>query len=192
MLGEPQKKASAESKKSVLALPQQSSSSALSAKLVVEQQQSKLFLSFKSEKSSKVKEGIALHQAMSLMSDINSIDAVLNQLEVQQVVDAEMKVVVAQKIKLLFNEIPQMAAWFSGDYEVLNEREILATGDISIPDRVMLRDNKAIIIDYKREQKDTRHHQQIKNYGKLLSTMGYDAIEMYLIYTDEQTLVAVI
>lgn len=191
ILGEQHKKASSKSKILVPTLPQHSSSSALSTKLVVEQQQSKLFLSFKSEKSYKVKEGIALHKAMSLISDTKSIDTVLNQLEIQQVVDAEMKVVVARKINRLFNEIPQMKAWFSGDYEVLNEREILAKGELSIPDRVMIKDNKAIIIDYKREQKDARHHQQIKNYGTLLTAMGYDNIEMYLIYTDDQTLVEV-
>jgi hypothetical protein len=102
-----------------------------------------------------------------------------------------MKLVVAKKIKILFAEIPQMNEWFSGDYEVLNEREILANGHISIPDRVMIKDNKAIIIDYKREQKDIKHHKQIKNYAKLLADMGYDKIEMYLLYTDDQTLVEV-
>ena len=191
ILGERLKKATEKSKRQVPTLPQQSSSSALSAKLIVEQQQSKLFLSFKSEKSSKVKEGIALHNAMSLISDINSIDAVLDQLEIQQVVDNAMKLVVAKKIKILFAEMPQMNEWFSGDYEVLNEREILANGHISIPDRVMIKDNKAIIIDYKREQKDIKHHKQIKNYAKLLADMGYDKIEMYLLYTDDQTLVEV-
>ena len=62
---------------------------------------------------------------------------------------------------------------------------------MSIPDRVMTKDSKAIIIDYKREQKDIKHHTQIKNYGKLLADMGYNNIEMYLIYTDDQTLVDV-
>ena len=170
---------------------QKSSSSALSNKLVVDQQQSKLFLSFQSEKSSKVKEGIVLHKAMSLITDINSIDIVLDKLEIEQDVDAKMKTVVSQKIKSLFVEIPQMNDWFNGDYEVLNEREIIVNGDISIPDRVMIKNNKAIIIDYKREQKDVKHQNQIKNYGKLLTKMGYEEIEMFLIYTDDQTLVEV-
>ena len=102
-----------------------------------------------------------------------------------------MKTVVSQKIKSLFVEIPQMNGWFGGDYEVLNEREIIVNGDISIPDRVMIKNNKAIIIDYKREQKDVKHQNQIKNYGKLLTKMGYEEIEMFLIYTDDQQLVEV-
>jgi ATP-dependent exoDNAse (exonuclease V) beta subunit len=191
ILGDPRKKASAKSRRPVSTLPQQSSSSALPTKLVVEQQQGKLFLSFKSEKSSKVKEGIALHMVMSLISDTKSIDAVLDKLEIQQDVDKGMKAIVSKNIKGLFTEIPKMKDWFSGDYEVLNEREIIVKGDISIPDRVMIKDKKAIIIDYKREQKDARHHNQIKNYGKLLTEMGYEEIEMYLIYTDDQSLVEV-
>ena len=130
-----------------------------------------------------------MHKAMSLISDYNSIDTVLTKLEIQHVINTEEKAIVAQKIKLLFTTIPQLKEWFSGDYEVLNERKILARGDVSIPDRVMTKDSKTIIIDYKREQKDTKHHNQIKNYGKLLLDMGYKNIEMYLIYTDDQTLV---
>ena len=68
---------------------------------------------------------------------------------------------------------------------------MLVIGDVSITDRVMTKDNKTIIIDYKREQKDVKHHKQIKDYGKLLADMGYKNIEMYLIYTDDQTLVEV-
>ena len=191
LLGKLDKKASKKSKKHVPSFLQQSSSSALSNKLIVDQQQSKLFLSFQSEKSSKVKEGIVLHKAMSLISDINSVDIVLGKLEIEQEVDAKMKTVVSQKIKSLFVEIPQMNDWFGGDYEVLNEREIIVNGDISIPDRVMIKNNKAIIIDYKREQKDVKHQNQIKNYGKLLTKMGYEEIKMFLIYTDDQTLVEV-
>lgn len=191
LLGEPEKKAATKSKKHIPSSPQKSHSSALSNKLAVDQQQSKLFLSFKSEKSSKVKEGIALHKAMSLITDINTIDTVLDKLVIQQVVDAKMKTVVSQKIRNLFAKIPQMKEWFDSDYEVLNEREILVKGEISIPDRVMIKDTKAIIIDYKREQKDIKHQQQIKNYGNLLKEMGYTEIEMYLVYTDDQTLVEV-
>ncbi len=192
MLGEAQKKASKDSTKAIPTLLQQISSSTLSSKLDIEQQHSKLFLSFKGEKSNKIKEGIALHKAMSLITDIDSIDRVLNRLVLQQEIDPSMKLVVANKIKSLFNKIPQTKDWFGGNYEVLNERQILANGDISIPDRVMVKDNKAIIIDYKREQKDIKHHIQIKNYAQLLAEMGYEQVEMYLIYTDDQKLEEVV
>jgi ATP-dependent helicase/nuclease subunit A len=191
-LGETEKKITTNSKKLLPSRPQIWSSSALSDKLVIDQQQSKLFLSFKSDKSVKVREGIALHQAMAMLDDDNSIDVTLTKLETQQIIDAQLKNTIDKKIKLLFEKIPAMKEWFSGDYEVLNERQILAKGEIAIPDRVMLKDNKAVILDYKREQKDLKHHHQIKKYGTLLAEMGYEDIKCYLIYTDDQTLVEVL
>jgi CRISPR/Cas system-associated exonuclease Cas4 (RecB family) len=102
-----------------------------------------------------------------------------------------MKPIVSQKIKSLFNEIPQLEEWFSGNYEVLNEREIIAKGQVHIPDRVMIKNNDATIIDYKRDKQDPKHHHQIKEYAELLEKMGYQDIRMYLIYTNDHLLVEV-
>jgi ATP-dependent helicase/nuclease subunit A len=190
-LGNPEKRATQKSKKSVPSLPQVWSSSALSDGLIIDQQQSKLFLSFKSEKSVKVKEGLALHQAMAILTNYNSIDTTLIKLETLQVINTNLKNTIGEKIKSLFNKIPEMEKWFSDEYEVLNERQILNKGGVSIPDRVMIKDNKAIILDYKREQKDIKHHHQVKKYSALLKELGYDDIKQYLIYTDDQTLVEV-
>lgn len=191
LLGEPREKATSTSLKKEPSQPQKLSSSSLSDKLLVDQKQSKLFLSFKSEKSYQVKEGLALHKAMSLISDYNSIEKVLVKLEMEQVVDGKMKVELEKKIKKLFEVIPELKEWFSKDYEVLNERKILSHGEISIPDRVMINANKAIIIDYKREQKDVSHHNQIKKYGDLLLELGFEEVEMYLIYITDRIMVEV-
>lgn len=191
LLGEPREKATSTSLKKEPSQPQKLSSSSLSDKLLVDQKQSKLFLSFKSEKSYQVKEGLALHKAMSLISDYNSIEKVLDKLEMEQVVDGKMKVELEKKIKKLFEVIPELKEWFSKDYEVLNERKILSHGEISIPDRVMINANKAIIIDYKREQKDVSHQNQIKKYGDLLLELGFEEVEMYLIYITDRIMVEV-
>jgi hypothetical protein len=84
-----------------------------------------------------------------------------------------------------------MNDWFSGQYEVLNERKIISGPNTYIPDRVMVQNNKAIIVDYKREQKNDKHISQIRNYQKLLEAMGYTNITMYLLYIDDQDLVKV-
>jgi len=191
LLGEPREKATTTTLKKLPSKLQKRSSSSLSDKLVVNQKQTKLFLSFKSEKSSQVKEGLALHKAMSIISDYNTIEHVLDQLELEQLVDGKMKVELEKKIKNLFEEIPELKEWFSSDYEVLNERKIISHGEISIPDRVMINDKKAIIIDYKRQQRDASHHIQIKKYAKLLLVLGFEKVEMYLIYTTDGIMVEV-
>ena len=192
ILGEPNAKESKKSKNVLKSRPLKASNSALSDKLAINQGNSRLFLSYNSEKSTKVKEGIALHKAMSLIEDIQSIPLVLKRLESEQIISPSMAVSLNEKISLLFDKIPQLKDWFSGGYEVLNERKILTQGEVFIPDRVMIKEEKAIIIDYKREKKDPKHHKQIKNYGDLLQKMGYRPIAMYLIYIDDQTMVEVL
>jgi ATP-dependent exoDNAse (exonuclease V) beta subunit len=190
-LGEAQPKESSKSKEVITSEHLKASNSALSNKLAIDQGKSRLFLSYSSEKSNKVKEGIALHKAMSMIENKQSVGPVLKKLESEQIISSELAISLKAKIILLFDKIPQLNDWFGDKYEVLNERKILAKGDVLIPDRVMIKDKKAIVIDYKREQKDPKHHKQIKNYGELLLRMGYQNVEMYLIYIDDHSLVEV-
>jgi ATP-dependent exoDNAse (exonuclease V) beta subunit len=73
--------------------------------------------------------------------------------------------------------------WFSSDYQVLSERAILtASGRTIRPDRVMLRDRKAVVIDYKFGQHQSpAHRTQVQDYMSQLSQMGY-SVEGYLVY----------
>lgn len=73
--------------------------------------------------------------------------------------------------------------WFSSDYQVLSERAILtASGRTIRPDRVMLRDKKAVVIDYKFGQHQSpAHRTQVQDYMSQLSQMGY-SVEGYLVY----------
>jgi ATP-dependent exoDNAse (exonuclease V) beta subunit len=78
--------------------------------------------------------------------------------------------------------------------DLKNERSILIKKEASgisdrieyIPDRVVFKDNKVIIIDYKTGKKEgDKHINQIKGYKDLLSKMGEKNIESYLLYTKE-------
>jgi ATP-dependent exoDNAse (exonuclease V) beta subunit len=166
-------------------------STQLSEKISIDQKQSKLFLAYESEKSEKIKEGLALHLAMAYIENEATVTEVLKHMEKTGIIDTVMTKKVALKIAALFQKIPQFKDWFSGKYEVLNERSIFANGNTFIPDRVMISDKKVIVVDYKREQKDSKHQKQVKNYGALLQQLGYHSIELYLVYTDEPTIVEV-
>ena len=190
-LGEPLAKSSTAKVQESTAIIPLAGTSPLAGKLAINQKTNRLFLTYNSEKSAKVKEGIALHKAMAQIIDKDSVNIVLKKLQHQQVISVSMATLLKQKIEQLFTAIPQLEDWFSGEYELISERQIFTRGETFIPDRVMIKNNKAIIIDYKREKKDPSHEKQIKNYGVLLHTMGYDPVEMYLIYIDDYMLVKV-
>ena len=74
--------------------------------------------------------------------------------------------------------------WFSGDYQIIAERDIFTpSGNTQRPDRVMTKDKHAIVIDYKFGlQQKKAHLEQVRDYMLLLNDMGYTT-EGYIIYT---------
>ena len=81
---------------------------------------------------------------------------------------------------------PQVQNWFSDDWEVLAERRLLRNRVQFIPDRVLVKDNQAIVIDYKTGQKESKHLKQVNNYAQILEGMGYRVMEKYLLYVGEE------
>jgi len=65
--------------------------------------------------------------------------------------------------------------WFADDARVLNETTILTpTGEQYRPDRVIIRDNLATIVDYKFGEKESKNYlKQVQQYMSLIAGMGY-------------------
>ncbi|MDO9153537.1 MAG: UvrD-helicase domain-containing protein, partial [Paludibacter sp.] len=76
-----------------------------------------------------------------------------------------------------FWAIPETAFWFAHDARVLNEATILTpNGDYYRPDRVVFKDNEAIVIDYKFGNYELeKYNLQVKSYVDLIRKMGYEA-----------------
>ena len=77
-----------------------------------------------------------------------------------------------------------LSDWFSGDWLCKNESDIIdGKGDFFRPDRFMTKNGSAIILDYKfGSKKDKKYHKQMLGYGKVLHSMGYKNVSMYLWY----------
>jgi ATP-dependent exoDNAse (exonuclease V) beta subunit len=85
---------------------------------------------------------------------------------------------------------PVAGAFFKQGIEVKNESELLMPDGKSYrPDRVVFDGKKAIVIDFKTGKPSPYYHLQISNYAAILEKMGYEAIEKYLIYVDEEVTV---
>ena len=73
--------------------------------------------------------------------------------------------------------------WFDGQMQVLAEQTILSTnGRTYRPDRIVIRDKHAEVIDYKFGDEHTdKYNQQLRNYTLLLQQMGY-TVDAYIVY----------
>ena len=80
---------------------------------------------------------------------------------------------IKNKLRSIFN-ISDVNNWFSDDWEVKNEMSIITgNGDVKIPDRVMIKDGKAIVVDFKTGDENERNNRQVNEYKNILGSMGY-------------------
>ena len=191
IIGEEQAKKSSKSQEDITSEVKSFQSYPTAENLIIDNRQTELFLAIAGEKSAKVREGLILHQILSLLGNFNDLELVVEQLSNKGLIDKIDTDSLISKVTLLFNNIPELKHWFSNEYEAINERQIFFRKSTYIPDRVMIKANEVIIVDYKREVQDIRHHEQVRKYRDLLQAMGYKDISMYLVYIDDQELVKV-
>lgn len=60
------------------------------------------------------------------------------------------------------------------------------SGHIYRPDRFVVIDGRATIIDYKTGRPEREHHEQINQYATILERMGYSNIEKILVYIGDE------
>ena len=59
------------------------------------------------------------------------------------------------------------------------------------PDRVIIRDGKTYLVDFKFGEESSSHLSQVRNYRKILTDMGYDVAGAYIWYVDVNRIVTV-
>ena len=123
---------------------------------------------------SRLNYGIIMHDILrqiTLKSD--QPKAILDLIHSGRISEKESKTV-EEELQHFWN-LPETNNWFSDDTRVLNETTILLpTGEQYRPDRVIIRDNEATVVDYKFGEKESKTYiKQVKRYMDLITEMGY-------------------
>ena len=92
-----------------------------------------------------------------------------------------------------FWSLPEVDEWFDHSAEVLNEATILhPEGYKYRPDRVILKNNNATVIDYKFGQEERAFHiGQLRGYSDFLTEMGYKPVKACLYYVSLGKLITI-
>ena len=127
--------------------------------------------------------GKLIHEILSEINRVDDIDkACLKALHEGKITAAEMTGI-SNLIRNNFSN-PLINEWFSKKYRVLNERNIITHNEIFRPDRIMVSENNAVVVDYKTGvQKQKKYNQQVKRYVEILRKTGFEKVEGYLWYT---------
>ncbi|MGD0711879.1 MAG: UvrD-helicase domain-containing protein [Bacteroidales bacterium] len=129
--------------------------------------------------------GNLVHFILSLIDNIENTEKVIYQLVQDGIIEKEQENELTVEIKNILS-LPEIAEYFQKDSVFKSEAEILLNdGTVIRPDRVVLKGNKAVILDYKTSShiSDT-HKQQIKQYAEAMERMGYSETEQILVYVD--------
>lgn len=135
-----------------------------------------------------IKMGTILHNIFATIHTTDDIPEALQQLELDGVLYDEN--VSRDKIEDMIKKrisSPKVKEWFSEDWHIINECNILSpTHSNSIiehrPDRVIWKEDKTIVIDFKFGKPKEEYHDQVRGYMNLLSEMGYPNVRGYLWY----------
>jgi ATP-dependent exoDNAse (exonuclease V) beta subunit len=149
------------------------------------------FSSDKTGVRKRINYGRMMHEIFSEIitaDDIN--EAVRKRVLEGKIPEAEEKEL-AERINVLI-ERPPVKSWFEKGNEILNEVSILMPDSlVKRPDRVILKEGYATIIDFKFGGENQVYVNQIRQYKRILTEMGYSVSTAYLWYVDADKIIPV-
>jgi len=130
--------------------------------------------------------GNLIHEMMARIHTVEDIDPTLNSYVNMGLLPKEHKEANTKIISAIVSH-PELEAYFDGDAQIITEREILTdTGQVLIPDRLAIKNNQVVILDYKTGLPNQNHQLQIDNYALVLQKMKFEVIEKVLVYIDNE------
>lgn len=139
----------------------------------------------------KINYGILLHDLLSRIFLKDQSEEVIREGIRSGMIRKDQEKKIREMLKKLW-ENEQVVDWFSGKWEVRTEVPVLPkSGQLSRMDRVMIRNDQAIVVDYKTGWFRDEHKNQVLDYRRILRQMGYSKVEGYLLYLGSGKLIAV-
>ena len=135
--------------------------------------------------------GNAVHYIWANFNHTEELESAIEKAVTRGVLPEKFKTKVRKDIQDCLN-LTEVKKWYDfKNVEILNENAIVAeTGQSYRPDKIILVNNKAIVIDYKTGLERKSHKKQIKEYGELLEKLGYEKPILYLLYMKDKKVVS--
>jgi ATP-dependent helicase/nuclease subunit A len=147
------------------------------------------FSSDKIELRKKINYGKLMHEVFEGINSPSDIPSAVRKLVLEGKLPGEESDIIEQRVNSLISD-PQVADWFASGNVVMTEAGILMpSGSLRRPDRVIFKNGKTIIVDFKFGEENPHYTEQIELYRRLLLDMGYNNIEAFIWYVDKNKIV---
>ncbi|SFU26970.1 ATP-dependent exoDNAse (exonuclease V) beta subunit (contains helicase and exonuclease domains) [Pustulibacterium marinum] len=130
-----------------------------------------------------IEKGNIIHQLLANIKTEKDIEFSIEKALVEGVIAENETNDIKTTLQTLIHH-PDLSSYFTDEtYSIFNEREIVTnTGALLRPDRLMLGNNEAIIIDYKTGSMSSRYQTQLDSYENALKNMGFINIKKILVF----------
>ena len=148
-------------------------------------------------KESYIDDGLLLHDIFSQIKTADDIERVISEMVFEGRLNNDKA---CRFEKLIIERVTQgdASVWFDGSWDLYNECNIISSpsngkSKTRRPDRVMIRDNEAVVVDFKFASKNREedYKKQVSEYMKFLCEMGYRKVSGYIWYVYRNEIVEV-
>jgi hypothetical protein len=159
-------------------------------KLIIKRQSISYFDN-SAEQQEAVKRGIHMHAVLSRIHYIDDIPETLKAIVQEGLITEEEKKPLADQLNELLTN-PTINDWFSKHWTVKTEVPIiLPNGDENRIDRLMIKDKKAIVVDFKTGVHSKDDLKQVKDYVSILRQMNFTEVDGYILYIKDREVINV-
>jgi ATP-dependent exoDNAse (exonuclease V) beta subunit len=163
----------------------------ISGKLKLKLHWENYFVADKSGIRARVSHGRIMHEIFSEIITSDDVSAAVRRKVIEGLISQDEGEEIMERINILM-ENPVVRGWFEEFDDVFSEKSILMPDSLTRrPDRVVLKDGKVMIIDFKFGEENQQNISQVSKYKSLLESMGYENIEAYLWYFELGKIVTV-
>lgn len=131
-----------------------------------------------------LEKGKLLHELMAYVHTKDDLSNAIDRLEKKTQIPDSLKDELRSAMQGIINH-KDLKDYFTENWTIRNEKDISYANEVIRPDRVCIKKDEAVIIDYKTGVQRKEHQQQIKKYASAVEDMGYQTSERFLIYLNE-------
>ena len=143
------------------------------------------------EQQIKLNYGRLMHDLFSLITTYEDVKDAIEGMVLQGKISESQSDDLEKKILEAISS-PAVMEWFEPGNVIIKETDILLpAGSTKRPDRIILKDERTIIVDFKFGIEKPGYIKQVNNYKKLLGEMGYKNVEGFIWYVDINKIVTV-
>nr|WP_297337021.1 UvrD-helicase domain-containing protein [Algoriphagus sp.] len=128
--------------------------------------------------------GLLVHEILEKSDTLKQAELELDAFYFEGRLSTEEKAEVRSQLRALFDH-PLFASWFDPDQLSLNEQGILLPGGKQKrPDRILLKPEEAVVVDFKTGEEQDRYSKQIREYMDLVHSLTQKPCKGYLCYLE--------